>query len=350
MLSGCGLYDKEYVKISDYSAPLSEGLQDDRISNSSQLRTCILNLVYNGEKEGKAVFSDEYEGDVANDLSLIISQVKRQDALCAYCVESIDYSLSHIVSYDEAGLSITYSDTGVSVDKVVQIPYAIGFDRYILNSFSDCSRKLVLLINRTAYSATDMKDKIEDIYCSNPGFCPCTPDISVSLFSGNSNQKLYEIEFDYGMDQSEIVKKRAEMKSVCVSYYEDDDDYARIDKISTYLTNSCEYSPDSGHSSIYDALVMNNADSEGIALAVVELCDRAGIESCIVHGQKNRVDCCWNIVKVGTDYFHVDIPACILYGKDAGFLKSDTFMWNAYRWDTSAYPACSVNSEIDVNG
>ena len=50
---------------------------------------------------------------------------------------------------------------------------------------------------------------------------------------------------------------------------------------------------------------------------------------------------CWNIVRLGEDYYHVDVSRCYNGDYAEGFLLNDERLWDDYRWNISTYPACS---------
>ena len=60
-----------------------------------------------------------------------------------------------------------------------------------------------------------------------------------------------------------------------------------------------------------------------------------------IYGQKDWEDCCWNMVKVDDDYYHVDLKACQEQSYEAAFFCSDTDFWGVYRWNIAVYPKCS---------
>ena len=106
-----------------------------------------------------------------------------------------------------------------------------------------------------------------------------------------------------------------------------------------YLLENCSYT-ESGQNDIYSALILGEANSEGMALAYVELCRQLDIPCQIVYGQRNWRSHCWNIIQLGGDSYHVDVSVCAEQGLESGFLLPDETMWGHYRWDISSYPPC----------
>ena len=90
----------------------------------------------------------------------------------------------------------------------------------------------------------------------------------------------------------------------------------------------------------------------GVALAVLVACDdgvkkdyweNGNIKSELRYenGKLNGENHCWNIVRLGEEYYHVDVSRCYDGRFEEGFLLNDEFMWNDYRWNISNYPACT---------
>lgn len=89
-------------------------------------------------------------------------------------------------------------------------------------------------------------------------------------------------------------------------------------------------------STAYAALVEDQADSEGLALAYKLLCDLAGVECTVVDGTLEGAPRFWTIVTVEQNvHRHVD-PS-----RAEGLLLTDTQMSESgFVWDTQEYPSC----------
>ena len=376
-ISACGnIYDKEYVYISDY-VPAQAGTVSDEstvsLHNFSSLKREIRNLVASGDAEGTVIFADDYDGVPSDDLSQACWEVRTQDALCAYCVENISYELSHIISYDEAKLNITYSDIGIDISDIISIPYTLGLEDHALEAISSGSNKVSLLVNYASYDAKTVESIVTKAYRSNPIVSPRQPGVNVNVFSGANSQRLYEISFSYDVSASELESERLSLSQVELPIYSDepvedtaaktetdesddaeetadsDSSYNKCLIAYTYLADMCSYSADAG-SSIYDALVLKEADSEGLALAFNAVCNSLGLESEIVEGQRGSEEHFWNMVRVEGDYYHLDISAFLNNKNEVPTLHSDNFMWGTYKWDVESYPSCSKNMPlIDVD-
>lgn len=346
-LCGCGsMFQKEYVVVGDYTPPAAaKDPEEGRISVSdlSDLRRVLLELVSAGVRESTVAFDPDYAGEISEDMASACWQVRTQDALCAYCVENIAYDLNKIVNYTEARLTIRYSDAVCAPTEVLRRTYSTGMDELVREMMNGGEKSLAVLINRSYYSAEGMEELVSSVYREDPALAPREPAVSVMMLSGSGMQRLYEIDLDYGMDDGER-QRRLQQITELDPFEELDpeqtDEAHRVLAACRWLEAHCSYEPE-GANDLYSALITGRADDEGMAFAMVRLCALLGIDCRVVYGQRSWEDTCWNIVSVDGSFYHVDPVACASGSYDEGFLLGDEQMWENCRWDVSAYPACT---------
>lgn len=353
-LCGCGsLFEKEYVYIADYAPAVQDGPSEGErvtVRNLEELKQAILNQVAEGKEESSVYFDTDYEGRAAEDLSSACWQLRTQDALCAYCVENISYELNKIVAYFEARVSVDFSDVWPGADRIVKMQYSTGLEETVKDAIQRGETKLVVLVNRSSYSAENMENIVSRVYRKYPASAPKEPKTTVKMFSGTGLQRLYEINISYGLSAGELELRRGQMAEV--------DPFAELDpagmgqaelalEACRYLVENCSYTDDAQYNDIYSALVRRQANGEGLAFAYAELCRRLGINCQIVYGQLSWEDYSWNIVRIDGEYYHVDLGRCIASGLESGFLLSDQALWDDHRWDVSAYPRCTGTANFD---
>ena len=347
-LAGCSsMYEKEYVHISEY-APVDQGntIVGDKIvvHNFGGLKQAILSIVHSANGKGTISFESSYEGDALEDMASACWQVRTQDAMCAYCVDNISYEVNRIFSYYEAEISVTYSSIIKASGGIVRMQYATNLDEKLNQIISEGKNKLALLIGRSTYTAEDMKAIVEKLYRANPSMAPHMPAVDVNMFSGTNMQRLYEINLNYDISTSELKSRQREISEVKPFVNYDLRPISPVDKVAmacTYLVENCVYSGDHSANSIYSALVLKEADSEGLSYAFMELCRQLGIKCRMIYGQYNWQDHWWNIVEIAGDYYHVDVSMCMDGDLYQGMLLNDVSIWETHRWDVSAYPACT---------
>ncbi|MGI5976363.1 MAG: transglutaminase domain-containing protein [Candidatus Limivicinus sp.] len=353
-LCGCGsIFEKEYVRVEDYIP----AVQDEKLSgekftvrNFSSLKQAIRSMVYTGEREGSIIFDPDYDGDAAKDLGSAIWQVRTQDAMCAYCVKSIGYELTKLVSYSRAQLDISYTDFVEEGGKVIELPYSTGMDIMAAEAMAAGEKKLVVLINASRLDAEEMENLVRETYRGKPYLLPAEPSVNVNVYSGKKMQRLYEINFRYGMSSEELDEKKQELEAFRPFEeieLDELDDTQRAKLAYDYLISHCAVDSEDGGRSIYDALILGQADSEGMALGYEELCRQLQLDCQIVYGQRSWEDHCWNIIRADGIYYHVDTAWDEFFDESQSFMKSDEEFWENYRWDVSAYPACTGGEKYD---
>ena len=345
-LCGCGnMFQEEYVVVGDYTPPAAAKEPAEgrfSVSDLSELRRVLLELVSAGIEESSVAFDPDYTGEISEDMASACWQVRTQDALCAYCVENISYDLAKIVNYMEARVTLRYSEAVCPPTEVLRRPYSSGMDELVRAMLAEGRRQEAVLIDRSVYTAEGMEELIAGVYRAEPQLAPKEPGIGVMMLSGSDMQRLYEIDLDYGMDEDERVRRLAELDAL--------DPFAELDAAALdeahralaaieWLSAHCVYDPE-GANDLYSALIGGRADEEGMAFALVRLCALLGLECRMVYGQRSWEDYCWNIVRVDGDYYHIDPAACAAGDLDNGFLLRDERMWEQCRWDVSAYPVC----------
>ncbi len=348
LLGGCGsLFDREYLSITDYEQPEQEPAEEAEDAGVSVKTLDDITLVLSGliderSSEGRIVFDPDYQGDVNADLASACWQIRTQDALCAYCVESISYDVSKIVSYYEAKITIHYTRAGNDPDSIVRLQLIPELEDELQEAIIRGDSQLVVLISRSSYTAEDVKNMASRVYRENPAAEPREPRVTVNMLSGTDAQRLYEINFNYSLSPDELSSRRkalAELAPFGRKELRSTDLPRNALTACSYLMENCSFS-DNSPNDIYSALILGEANSEGLALAYVELCRKLNVPCQIVYGQRDWKSRCWNIIQLNGEYYHVDVAACISDGVTQGFLLPDETMWTRYRWDISSYPPC----------
>lgn len=353
LLAGCGgVYDKEYISVEDYlPASQESGSDEDKITvrDYFTLKRTIRDMVNRGAQSGTVIFDNAYDGDISADMASACWEVRTKDALCAYCVENISYELNHIITYDEAKIYVSYMQSGVSIDEIIRLPYSTDIESVLRQSMQDSRGNVVILTGKSSLAAEDVENMAANVYKSDPMLSPKEPAASVNMFSGENMQRLYDIHINYGEAARELAAKKEKLAGFDPFDGVGTEEMSELDRATLafeYLTGNCTLCEEGQKNNIYCAVIEKKSDSEGIALAYVALCKQLGIECRIVYGQYNMENHCWNIIKLGTKYYHVDVSKGISQQRWTCFLCEDEQFWKNYRWDVESYPKCGSRSTI----
>ncbi len=347
LLCGCGkLFDREYLSVTDYEippVPPSEGGDEITVRDMDELRSYLTELLDSRAETGRVIFDSAYAGDVNADIASVCWEVRTQNALFAYCVANISYETARLVNHSEATFSIRYTEADAEEDSIVRMQFTTGLEEQLRRAIVEGDSRLVVLIGRSSLSAEEVEALASRVYRSNPIVQPRAPRVSVNMLSGTGQQRLYEITFNYSLSEEELEARRAGLAALEPFSGEElipEEPAERALLACEYLLDHAAF-VESGLNDVYSALITGEANSEGLALAYVELCRQLQVPCQIVYGQREWRNRCWNIIQVGSDYYHVDVSACMTDGLSQGFLLRDETMWSLYRWDISSYPPCT---------
>lgn len=346
LLSGCGLYNKEYVSVTDYVSPIQIHSDENRIivHNFNELKIALRTIVdrYRRSEERIIAFDQAYVGDPTTDISLACKQTITENAFCAYCVEDISYDIYKVVTYYEATITVHFAET-VNND-IIKLSYSGELRDYLADAIRNRLRQLILLIDYSNYDEEGILAMVEDQYAKDPLIAPKQPNVNIGVYSGSGKQRLYEINFDYGMSAEELEEKSARIAEFTFPDIEIPEDMEPLDKAVyavSWLIKNTEISSARADNTAYSALIEGKANSQGLSMGLMALCGRLGLDCRLVSGQKNWTNHYWNMVRIGDTYAHIDVQSCLEDGVKEGFLLNDERMWVTYRWDMSGYPRCS---------
>lgn len=347
VLSGCSAFEKKYVVENDYT-PIQQstdkGESKVTVKTLSALKQAICELVYSGRTDGNISFDPDYDGEVSEDMASACWSLRTKDAFFAYCVDNIAYELSQIVNYTDASIHISYADIGIPVSDIVRMSYCTWDEDYIAEAYHRGTEKLVYFVLAGTYSDVRLERLMSDVYREHPLSAPVQPETEVTVYSGSGIQKLYEVRIDYRVSPGELAEFRrsTQLFAPFDSSVHKLDARQRLELAGKYIQDNCVYDR-TAESSAYYALLGGRADSEGIALAMSELCRELELDCMVVYGQLNWEDHCWNIVNIDGTNYHVDMSAPDM----SVFMLGDDTMWADYRWDIATYPPCAPAAQSE---
>ena len=253
-------------------------------------------------------------------------QVRTQDALCAYCVRDLNYEIEKIVNYFEGTVSIDYTSYAEEFSSIIRLPYSVGLQDILSEAMEENRQRVTILIDTSSATTEKVRSLVLELYRKNPTICVREPQLTVYMYSGSGRQRLYEINFQYGMAVDEVIRCKSQLKNLDVMRNlnaEGLDEPHRALAACRYLAENCTLS-ETAPGSCYDALIRAESNSEGLALAFVEMCHQMDVDCRIVYGQLNGADHCWNIVNIEGHPYHMDITFDIGNGTE-DFISYDYY-------------------------
>lgn len=176
------------------------------------------------------------------------------------------------------------------------------------------------------------------------------------LDTKTDNYVSYVLQFNYDIDATTLneMKKATEEKAcqiVASNIAMDMPPYMKIYTIHNYIVNNTVYAgdyetnPNPVYHTAYGSLVNNVAVCDGYSNGLQLLANIAGVDSMVISGTSKGSNHSWNIVKLDSDYYHIDSTWDDPYNGDGiNYLShyyynvTDSQISADHSWDTGAYP------------
>ncbi len=343
MLSGCSSlfshsYHSERAFQGNQALDLNANVQV--VQNYSQLRRLVFSMMNNHEESAELLFSG-YTGNVVSDITSVCNALKTESAYGAYCVEYGSYDLTQIVSYYEATITISYLYSAEELAGMLNTTNMDSFGDVLAEELAKETESFVVKINNGAGDQDTVNAFVTETLRAYPMAVSYEPKVSVKIYNGNSSQKIYEVsvQYDDAVDNKQRLKEMSEAMARALDNGGEAEPAEAVAAAAMYLAEHCDYS-EAGGSLAYDAWTAETANSEGLACAMQGLCQQLGVESMVVSGRENRLDHYWNIVKLGDDYYHVDVSTVNRLGAEESLFLRDEEKGTDFWWDQSVYPYC----------
>lgn len=343
VLSGCAaVFDRTYTSQMDFKGSQEIALNDttEVVKSYAALRRVVYNMINNHLETAELLISG-YSGDVVSDIASICGSANTDTAYGAYCVEYASYDLTQIVSYYEVTIHITYKYTSEELETLSNAPNHDGFSDLIVQELASGKAHTVIKVNNGSGEADAVTKLIRQACRNHPLEISYVPEVAVKVYSGNTSQRIYEID----VVQNALQQANAErLQGVSIalntakrSINTPNDAWTAINA-ARYLSGNCALS-DTG-STAYDALLTGQADSEGMATAYKALCEKLEIECQVVEGQQDKTPHYWNIICIDGAYYHVDVSELRELGESSALLLNDSEKLSSCWWDLTEYPTC----------
>lgn len=358
LLSGCSaMLNGSYVRVTPAEDRLSAGEDPSviEVENRSDLISAILDLVRQGVEQG-VVRLVSYSGDVEADLAAACLEVAQEDPLGAYAVESIKYDYTHVISYYEANIYLSYRRSHEQVASISRVTGSSAIRTELRAALLDFAPEVVLQVSYFAEDEESIRELVRQAYYETPIAALGMPGISVTLYPAETNgyQRIVEIQLAYAESADALREKSQQLadaaQGISVSLFSLPDDdaleqvHAMVNAMVSYVPEGSAPAESASCSTAWHALVEHQADSEGIALAVSLLCQRLEVESMVVSGTRDGQTHYWNIVRLSSGEFrHVDATRADGFSLSDADLVSQGYAWNR---EDGSIPLCGEQPPV----
>ena len=320
LLTGCAsMLERSYTSETVHNrAPTAEG--DSSILRAEDYQELVSGIYYfvsQGLTRG-TIRLYNYTRDVESDLSAAYLEVVQEDPLGAYAVDYIKYDYSHIVSYYEAVVDITYRRTQEQISAIVSATGNSAIRAELQEALASFQPEAVLRISYFT-EGTDIPQLLRQAYLATPAAAFGMPQAEVNIYPDHGSQRIVEVLLSYPLDSEEaLVRSQTllEQAQNLLTIHSVTAGPGDPRALAALLRAETNYDPQ-GSPTAYAALMEGAADSEGMALALGLLCQLSELKWSLVEGTLEGVPHCWVRLTLEEGERHLDPSAGItLYTQD----------------------------------
>ena len=345
-LSGCAaLLDQEYVDVTPYKAVLTtEGDPSTlRAESYQELVNALMHFVTTGAETGRIrlyMASEELESE----LDAACLEVVQEDPLGAYAVDYIKYSVSPVVTYSEAEVQISYRRSREQVDSITSVTGTTAIRSAFESLLASFDTEQVLRISYFDGDETFIRDLFHQTYYAAPLSAVERPTIDVSIYPKTGRQRIVELSLDYHLDTLRLEARRddlaKQLDQLCLTIPTESSSASELAQV---LLSVCRYAPDGG-ATAYHAFTEGTANQEGMALAFAALCEKQEVPCFVVRGTLHNAPHFWNLVRLDSEWYHVDLTADVPEGSAPLLLIDSEMAASDYLWTSNSYPQSGKES------
>ena len=352
--NGCSVLRGTYSSITPHIEAASGqnygGVSEAQASDYNELRNAILRIVESGATSGTVTIT-RYTGDIQSDVLTACREVQATEPLGAYAVEYMSYECVNVLTHYEATIEVTYRKTPEQIAQIVDVTGTREFSELLSSAINLHQESLVAHIRYYYGEQYNAEELARTLLTANPASFVAQPVISVGLYpEGDVTQwsRIIDIQLDWGFTREELWHRQEEFVAVCADIVAGlDQEAGGLEKVHGIIAwmdqlSFLDKEEESSSNTPYSALVEKVSASRGAAGALAALCDVIGVERRIVTGTLDGETHYWNMLRLGRDWYHVDLTG-------AAELLTDEQISDGYEWNITSYPVCRGESLLGMN-
>ena len=322
------------------------------VTNRSELRGAVLSFIRDWTERGTFLVSG-YSGDITADLAETIRYATEEDPIGAYAVDYADAELSGNGESGVISLNIVFRRSAAEINSIVTVNGIGGAYAKIQQALTDYNTALTLRIRN--YEEADFTAYIRDFCLENPDQMPALPELSAQVYPNEGETRILELHMVYPKTRDELRVMQAEVNTILASahsfIHSGSTDAERVTRLYRFLAGRFVYTIDTEEPVMpaYRLLCDGAAHSLSFATVFRYECSSEGMDCRLVSGFKDGVSHYWNLIRLGREYYYVDLMRDMLSGGNSPeLLTAAQLIEEGYVWEAGDYPA--TPEETDESG
>ena len=315
LLTGCSsLLESPYAVVEPHTErpATAEDSSAVQAGTFSELVNTVLFFVSQGTEKGLIQLTDDYDGDVEEDLNRACLEVAKDDPLGAYAVDFIKNDCTKVLTTYEATITISYRRTREQIRSLVNVTGTSAIRDEVRAALADFQSEVALRVGYFTESADSIAALVRQAYYDEPAGALGMPEFTVSLYpASGGQQRIVEILLTYPEDTQTLRQKSDDLQSTADALVLPLRPYqlspsARPAELFSLVREHVRARPDGGPTAL-DALLGDGADSEGLALTFQLLSGMMEVGSVLVEGTLNGEPHFWNQLTADGGAHYVDL-------------------------------------------
>ena len=357
-LTACsGWGQDEFLSVTPHAEqPVSSGATEEEVpltvTNRSELRGAVLSFIRDWTERGTFLVSG-YSGDIAADLAETIRYATEEDPIGAYAVDYADAELSGNGESGVISLNIVFRRSAAEINSIVTVNGIEGAYAKIQQALTDYTTALTLRIRN--YEEADFAAYIREYCLENPDKMPALPELSAQVYPNEGETRILELHMVYPKTRDELRVMQEEVNTILASahsfIHSGSTDAERVTRLYRFLAGRFAYTVDTEEPVMpaYRLLCDGAAHSLSFATVFRYECSSEGMDCRLVSGFKDGVPHYWNLIRLGREYYYVDLMRDMLSGANSPeLLTTAQLIEEGYVWEAGDYPA--TPEETDESG
>ena len=344
LLSGTGcsaILNRDYTHVTPHNTT-SPTTGDPSILRAESYQELVNALVYfigQGTETGTIrLYMDTESVDTILENACL--EVVQEDALGAYAVEYIKYSVSSVVTYAQADVQITYRRTREQVGSIVSVTGVTAIRRELQSALTTFAPEQVLRISYFDGDSDYILDLVREAYYASPGSALGMPQAEVFIYPDSGRQRIVEILLTYPLAVPELEQRRDLLeetaRTLCQPLSVLRGDQALLSAAQTVGGGGGH--PNTRGRPPHDAPQPGGAASAGLGQAQTMLGQQLGLSCRVVPGTLEGQPHFWNVVEAEDGWRHVDVSR--LSSAELPLCTDEDFSGQGYLWDSESVPLC----------
>lgn len=339
LLTGCSWPDGSYHSVTPHREQTGAlRTENMTVSNYEELVDAMEAVVFKGAESSVINVVGYDPGQLETDLVNASNHIQKVYPVGAYAVESLHYEVGSSTGKTAIALSVSYRHTRTEIRNIRRVRDMESAYKFIGTALEDVDAALVFQME--TYTPMDVTQIVQDYALEHPETVMEIPQVTSEIY-GSGQTRVVELTFSYQTSRDALRMMQDQVQPVFDSamlYVSGEgSESQKFSQLYAFLMERFDYKTETSITPAYSLLRHGVGDRRAFATVYAAMCRAAGLECVVVTGTRSGEPWTWNMIREGTQYFHVDLLRCNEQGQ---FRKQLDAEMEGYVWDYSAYPQC----------